>query len=98
MAETKTLVEQEAAAEPTPSGQPARKAGPIESRFLFVNVAALRAKQLRRGALPKLPEYRSQAERSSLPHKPERVAMEEVEWGLIPYELPDGKGPLQEGA
>ena len=30
------------------------KAAPIESRFLFVDVAALRAKQLRRGARPRL--------------------------------------------
>lgn len=30
------------------------KAPPIESRFLFVDVSALRAKQLRRGAKPRL--------------------------------------------
>ena len=30
----------------------------IESRFLFVDVAAQRAKQLRRGALPRLPQLR----------------------------------------
>ena len=30
------------------------KAPPIESRFLYVDVAALRAKQLRRGARPRL--------------------------------------------
>ncbi|MCC7242979.1 MAG: hypothetical protein IT180_13715 [Acidobacteria bacterium] len=30
------------------------QASPIESRFLFVDVAALRAKQLRRGAKPRL--------------------------------------------
>ena len=33
---------------------PRPKAEPIESRFLFVDVAALRAKQLRRGARPRL--------------------------------------------
>jgi DNA-directed RNA polymerase omega subunit len=54
----------------------------ISSRFLFVDVAAQRAKQLRRGALPRL-------ERSSAgPHKLERVAMEEVRGGLIHYTLP----------
>ena len=37
--------------EPRPA--PAEGA-PIESRFLFVDVAAMRAKQLRRGALPRL--------------------------------------------
>ena len=54
----------------------------ISSRFLFVDVSAQRAKQLRRGALPRL-------ERSgSGPHKLERVAMEEVRGGLIHYTLP----------
>ena len=59
-------------------------AAPITSRFLFVDVAAQRAKQLRRGALPRL-------ERSpAAPHKLERVAMEEVRTGLIDYALPPG--------
>jgi DNA-directed RNA polymerase subunit K/omega len=57
-------------------------AAPITSRFLFVDVAAQRAKQLRRGALPRL-------ERSTAtPHKLERVAMEEVRIGVIQYTLP----------
>ena len=57
-------------------------AEPITSRFLFVDVAAQRAKQLRRGALSRL-------ERSATgPHKLERVAMEEVRTGLIDYTLP----------
>ena len=61
---------------------PAQPAAPITSRFLFVDVAAQRAKQLRRGALPRL-------ERSSnTPHKLERVAMEEVRHGVIAYTLP----------
>ena len=51
------------------------KATPIESRFLYVDVAALRAKQLRRGARPRL----DQAEEHPLPLikavKAERVAM-----------------------
>lgn len=54
----------------------------ITSRFLFVDVAAQRAKQLRRGALPRI-------ERPATgPHKLERVAMEEVKTGLIHYTLP----------
>jgi DNA-directed RNA polymerase omega subunit len=54
----------------------------ITSRFLFVDVAAQRAKQLRRGAVIRL-------ERSPTgPHKLERVAMEEVRTGLIHYTLP----------
>ena len=56
---------------------------PIESRFLFVDVAALRAKQLRRGA-----RIRFEAEQAvPAPHKPERVAMEEVRRGLVYYRV-----------
>jgi DNA-directed RNA polymerase subunit K/omega len=55
---------------------------PITSRFLFVDVAAQRAKQLRRGALPRLDRP------GPAPHKLERVAMEEVRSGLIQYTLP----------
>ena len=66
------------------------KAAPIESRFLYVDVAALRAKQLRRGARPRL----DQAE-EPLPHvkaiKAERVAMEEVKNNLVLWDLPDFK-------
>jgi DNA-directed RNA polymerase subunit K/omega len=62
----------------------AQPAPPITSRFLFVDVAAQRAKQLRRGALPRL-------ERGTVthgPHRLERVAMEEVRAGVIQYTLP----------
>ena len=59
------------------------KAAPIESRFLFVDVAALRAKQLRRGA-----RLRFETE-PGMPvlKKPERMAMEEVRRGLVPYQV-----------
>jgi len=68
---------------------PREPAAPIESRFLFVDVAALRAKQLRRGA-----RIRFDSEPGiPAPHKPERVAMEEVRRGLVFYEvLPAGRG------
>jgi DNA-directed RNA polymerase subunit K/omega len=66
----------------TTAADPAESAAPITSRFLFVDVAAQRAKQLRRGALPRL--QRTHAS----PHKLERVAMEEVRQGVIPYTLP----------
>jgi DNA-directed RNA polymerase subunit K/omega len=66
------------------------KAAPIESRFLYVDVAALRAKQLRRGARPRL----DQAEQP-LPLvkaiKAERVAMEEVKNNLVLWDLPEFK-------
>ena len=61
---------------------PSEPAPPITSRFLFVDVAALRAKQLRRGARPRLGEDVPQ-----WPHKAERVAMEEVKRGLVSYEV-----------
>ncbi len=60
---------------------------PIQSRFLFVDVAALRAKQLRRGARVRFePELGV-----PLPHKAERVAMEEVRRGLVNYSVPPPK-------
>jgi DNA-directed RNA polymerase omega subunit len=57
---------------------------PITSRFLFVDVAAQRAKQLRRGALARLDRHAGPV----VPHKLERIAMEEVRSGLIEYSLP----------
>jgi DNA-directed RNA polymerase omega subunit len=62
--------------------EPEEPAAPITSRFLFVDVAAQRAKQLRRGALPRLDRT------PATPHKLERVAMEEVRHGVIHYTLP----------
>ena len=73
--------------EASPEREPAP---PIESRFLFVDVAALRAKQLRRGALPRLPELREAGAElhADLPRKAERIAMEEVRRGLVSYDWP----------
>jgi DNA-directed RNA polymerase subunit K/omega len=62
---------------------PAEPAPPIESRFLFVDVAALRAKQLRRGAHVRIVSTAD----VQLPKKPERLAMEEVRRGLVQYEV-----------
>ena len=56
----------------------------VSSRFLFVDVAAQRAKQLRRGAVPRLQRGHTG------PHKLERIAMEEVRGGLVHYSLPTG--------
>ena len=69
---------------------PREPAPPIESRFLFVDVAALRAKQLRRGAKPRLsdePEHNH----GPRPLKAERDAMSEVRNGLVDWQLPDFK-------
>ena len=81
-------------ATPEESSEPQPKAAPIDSRFLFVDIAAMRAKQLRRGARPRLGEddpltdgHRGQ------PHKAERVAMEEVRRGLVLYDVPQPGKP-----
>jgi DNA-directed RNA polymerase omega subunit len=78
--------------EPTPAA-PVVKVPPIESRFLFVDVAAMRAKQLRRGALVRLSDDDG-VEHRAIPHKAERVAMEEVRRGLVQYEVPSTDKPL----
>ncbi len=67
---------------------PRPTAPPIESRFLFVDVAAMRAKQLRRGASVRL-DHGDFASMRVIPHKPERVAIEEVRRNLVLYDTPD---------
>jgi DNA-directed RNA polymerase subunit K/omega len=71
---------------------PLELAPPIHSRFLFVDVAALRAKQLRRGAQPRLERADAPA-----PLKAERLAMEEVRRGLVYYDVPQYKPAAREG-
>ena len=66
------------------------KALPIESRFLYVDVAALRAKQLRRGARARLDQVEEDIPVSKAV-KAERVAMEEVKQNLVQWDLPDFK-------
>jgi len=67
------------------------KAAPIESRFLYVDVSALRAKQLRRGARVRLDAETLDMLPASKLIKPERVAMEEVKQNLVQWDLPDFK-------
>ena len=81
--------ELEATETPQPA-VPAEPAAPIRDRFLFVDVAALRAQQLRRGALPRL-SVDPESARPEAPVKPERIAMEEVRRGLVQYEVPPPK-------
>mgnify|MGYP000922528838 CR=1 FL=1 len=67
---------------------PAEPAVPITSRFLYVDVAAMRAKQLRRGA-----RLRYDIEPGTpAPKKPERQAMEEVRRCLVHYTIPEWRG------
>jgi DNA-directed RNA polymerase subunit K/omega len=73
----------------TTTDAPPGAAAPITSRFLFVDVAAQRAKQLRRGALLRVERQ------PGGPNKLERLAMEEVRRRVIQYTVPtgyDGKG------
>jgi DNA-directed RNA polymerase omega subunit len=67
---------------------PRAPAQPIRSRFLFVDVAAQRAKQLRRGAQPRLDVHDT--------HKLERVAMREVSNGCVEWTLPNFRGATAE--
>lgn len=66
------------------------KAAPIESRFLYVDVSALRAKQLRRGARARLDQV-EEAIPVAKAIKAERVAMEEVKQNLVQWDLPEFK-------
>ena len=79
------MVDQHDATGADDPGAEAAEASPlITSRFLFVDVAAQRAKQLRRGALLRV-------ERHPVgPHKLERLAMEEVKQQLVQYTVPPG--------
>ena len=91
MADTDDLLGSE---DQTESGAPRPKAPPIESRFLYVDVAAMRAKQLRRGAVPRLNADDDGADvPRAIPFKAERVAMEEVKRGLVLFEVPPGNRP-----
>ena len=58
-----------------------------------MDVAALRAKQLRRGARVRIGEPIEH-----LPKKPERLAMEEVRRGLVSYDVPQPKPAEASGA
>jgi DNA-directed RNA polymerase omega subunit len=77
-----TVVAEEVLDAPEP---PTPSAPPIRSRFLFVDVAAQRAKQLRRGARPRV-------DVSDGVHKLERLAMREVAGGYVDWNLPAFKG------
>jgi|SRR6185295_15900334 len=97
MAETTDFIP-EPGAELSAPPAPRPKAPPIESRFLFVDVAAMRAKQLRRGAMPRLDDGdEEQAEHAHRvqPFKSERVAMEEVRRNLVLYEVLPPKPPAE---
>ena len=71
----------------------------VDSRFLYVDIASRRARQLRRGALPRLDDLAPDPETGVRPiptHKLERIAMSEIDQGLIVYELPERKSSAAE--
>lgn len=72
---------------------PLEPAAPITSRFLFVDVASMRAKQLRRGARLR---YENEPGVAG-PRKPERMAMEEVRRRLVQYDIPEWHGVTPPG-
>tara|TARA_Y100001001_G_C7820751_1_gene243350 strand:- start:161 stop:484 length:324 start_codon:yes stop_codon:yes gene_type:complete len=77
--------------ETTEVSDPRKPMPPVESRFMFVDIAALRAKQLRNGARPRVDSLNRKdraAESVQTPQKIERIAMREVEEGMIVYDLP----------
>jgi DNA-directed RNA polymerase subunit K/omega len=74
------------------AAEPIEPAPPVSNRFLFVDIAALRAKQLRRGARPRLDQAAHDGH--TQPHKAERVAMEEVRRRLVQYDLPPARPPV----
>ena len=88
-----------AATRPVPMPRiPEKRTPPISSRFLFVEVASRRAKQLRRGALPRLEALRPDSETGQRPEpksRLERIAMEEVEQGLVVFELIEDKSSAE---
>ena len=87
------MTDENVTTEPTAVPEPRIPVTPPQSRFLYVDVAALRAKQLRRGALSRLEKTDDGETRTEPPRKPERVAMEEVRRGLVSYHVPDLKRP-----
>lgn len=61
----------------------------IDSKFRFITIAAMRAKQLQRGALPKVETEAT---------KPTAIAREEVLAGTIEFQVgEDAIGPMEEG-
>src|SRR4026208_114521 len=100
MADTDELLGSAGQTEPS---APRPKAPPIESRFLFVDVAAMRAKQLRRGALPRPEGADGEAaervgHRAPPPPPSERRCVSGAGAGMAARRLRRGALPRLEGA
>jgi DNA-directed RNA polymerase subunit K/omega len=78
----------------TPQADARNAVDPTERRFLFIDIASQRAKQLRRGALNRLPVVALPEGAPPAPvRKAERIAMDEVKRGYVKYENPVPKPP-----
>ena len=55
---------------------------PIDSKYRLIIVAAKRSKQLQRGARPRV-------DMDATKHKPTRIALEEVERGVVDFTITD---------
>ena len=99
MSEEHVAPETETEVAPAPEAPVERERMPkVESRFLYVDIASRRAKQLRRGALPRLDDLAPDPETGVRPtpvNKLERIAMSEIDEGLIVYELPERKSSAE---
>lgn len=88
--------EQEAS-EPAAPAEPREPMPTIESRFMLVDIAALRAKQLRRGALPRVGDSSPASETGEAStRKLERIAVAEIDEGLIVYDIPDPESKAED--
>ena len=100
MSKENETLEAAAKAEPQVEAPVERKRMPkVDSRFLYVDIASRRARQLLRGALPRLDYLAPDPETGVRPtsaHKLERIAMSEIDQGLIVYELPEQKSSAAE--
>jgi len=61
----------------------------IDSKYRFVILSALRARQIQGGSVPLLKEPR---------HKATQVAQKEILQGLVKFRIPDRNGNQQEAA
>jgi DNA-directed RNA polymerase omega subunit len=60
--------------------EPEHEIPEIDSKYRMIIVAAQRSKQLQRGARPRV-------ELDTQRHKPTRVALEEVQRGVVPFRI-----------
>ena len=71
---------------------PLKKQPPVKGRFLIVNLAAQRAKQLQQGALPRLPHLWPDPATGRRPvptERHERIALDEIEQGMVCFTVPE---------